>query len=140
MSACRLVRVEVVPHHDDRSTCPNRKPSRNDRLGIARAQPDCRPGSSRSVLVEKRHPRVGKAGFSGTKGIHEQPVGVHIVKKNKKRVEQEEKGVKEGLRKNETRRKKMMNLGYRESNPGLMSKLSLLGSESHRCYRYTIPD
>ena len=36
--------------------------------------------------------------------------------------------------------KKMMNLGYRESNPGLMSKLSLLRSESHRCYRYTIPD
>ncbi len=38
------------------------------------------------------------------------------------------------------KKKKMMNLGYRESNPGLMSKLSLLRSESHRCYRYTIPD
>ena len=33
-----------------------------------------------------------------------------------------------------------MRLGYRESNPGLLREQSLLGSESQRCYRYTIPD
>ena len=33
-----------------------------------------------------------------------------------------------------------VNLGYRESNPGLLREQSLLRSESQRCYRYTIPD
>ena len=31
-------------------------------------------------------------------------------------------------------------LGYGESNPGLLRDQTLLGSESQRCYRYTIPD
>jgi hypothetical protein len=36
--------------------------------------------------------------------------------------------------------KRTSELGYRESNPGLLRRQSLLGSESQRCYRYTIPD
>ena len=36
--------------------------------------------------------------------------------------------------------KKILRLGYRESNPGLLREQSLLRSESQRCYRYTIPD
>ena len=36
--------------------------------------------------------------------------------------------------------KEKMRLGYRESNPGLMRLFHSCGSESHRCYRYTIPD
>ena len=36
--------------------------------------------------------------------------------------------------------KRYIILGYRESNPGLLRKQSLLRSESQRCYRYTIPD
>ncbi|KAK3503223.1 hypothetical protein B0T13DRAFT_456753 [Neurospora crassa] len=38
------------------------------------------------------------------------------------------------------KRKKILRLGYRESNPGLLREQSLLRSESQRCYRYTIPD